>query len=202
MGLLGGGGVHAIDSHLYALIDMAERLAVPRIALHLLTDGRDTLPRSALGYLRKLLDYAHGRAQVASIGGRYYGMDRDKRWQRTELFYRAAVDGTGPSNSDPIAAVQHAYDSGVTDEFMLPVAITHDGIPVAPVHVYQVYQRVVATDHGAVMLWADSRLPALMKVYAQRFDRQGHPAWTTNGAVGGNFSTGIANVLAGVHGSS
>lgn len=56
-----------------------------------------------------------------------------------------------------------------------------DGIPVAPVHVYQVYQRVVATDHGAVMLWADSRLPALMKVYAQRFDRQGHPAWTTNG---------------------
>lgn len=132
MGLLGGGGVHAIDAHLYAVIDMAEQRSVPRVALHLLTDGRDTLPQSALGYLRDLLSYARGRAQVASIGGRYYGMDRDKRWQRTELFYRAAVDGTGPSNSDPIKAVQQAYDSGVTDEFILPVVITNDGIPVAP----------------------------------------------------------------------
>lgn len=132
MGLLGGGGVHAIDAHLYAVIDMAERLAVPRVALHLLTDGRDTLPQSARGYLRDLLSYARGRAQVASIGGRYYGMDRDKRWQRTELFYRAAVDGTGPSNSDPVAAIQQAYDSGVTDEFMLPVVITQNDIPVAP----------------------------------------------------------------------
>ena len=132
MGLLGGGGVHAIDAHLYAVIDMAERLAVPRVALHLLTDGRDTLPQSALGYLRDLLSHARGRAQVASIGGRYYGMDRDKRWQRTELFYRAAVDGAGPSNTDPIAAIQQAYGSGVTDEFILPVAITQNGIPVAP----------------------------------------------------------------------
>lgn len=134
MGLLGGGGVHAIDAHLYAVIDMAEQLGVPRVALHLLTDGRDTLPQSALGYLRNLLDYARGRAQVASIGGRYYGMDRDKRWQRTELFYRAAVDGTGPSNTDPIAVIQHAYDSGITDEFILPAVITHDGHPVAPMH--------------------------------------------------------------------
>ena len=132
MGLLGGGGVHAIDEHLYAVIDMAEQLRVPRVALHLLTDGRDTLPQSALGYLRALLAYARGRAQVASIGGRYYGMDRDRRWQRTELFYRAAVDGVGPSSSDPVNAVQQAYDSGVTDEFMLPVVITHDGNPVAP----------------------------------------------------------------------
>lgn len=132
MGLLGGGGVHAIDSHLYALIDMADQLGVPRVALHLLTDGRDSLPQSALGYLRQLLDHAHGRAQVASIGGRYFGMDRDTRWQRTELFYRAAIDGVGPNNSDPVAAIQSAYNNGVTDEFILPVAITRDGIPVAP----------------------------------------------------------------------
>jgi 2,3-bisphosphoglycerate-independent phosphoglycerate mutase len=132
MGLLGNGGVHAIDAHLYAVIDMAERLRVPRVALHLLTDGRDTLPQSALGYLRDLLKYVNGRAQVASIGGRYYGMDRDKRWQRTELFYRAAVDGVGPSATDPVAAVQRAYDDGVTDEFIVPVVITRDGAPVAP----------------------------------------------------------------------
>lgn len=134
MGLLGGGGVHAIDSHLYAVIDMAERLGVPSVALHLLTDGRDTLPQSALGYLRDLLNHARGRAQVASIGGRYYGMDRDKRWQRTELFYRAAVDGAGPSNTDPIAVIEQAYDSGVTDEFILPSVITHDGHPIAAMH--------------------------------------------------------------------
>ena len=134
MGLLGDGGVHAINTHLYAVIDMAERLSVPRVALHLLTDGRDTLPQSALGYLRDLLTYAGGRAQVASIGGRYYGMDRDKRWQRTELFYRAAVDGVGPSSTDPLVAIQQSYDNGVTDEFMLPVVITHDGSPVAPMH--------------------------------------------------------------------
>lgn len=134
MGLLGGGGVHAIDAHLYAVIDMADRLGVPRVALHLLTDGRDTLPQSALEYLRKLLEYSRGRARVASIGGRYYGMDRDKRWQRTELFYRAAVDGSGPANTDPIAVVQQAYDNGVTDEFILPAVITHDGAPVGAMH--------------------------------------------------------------------
>ncbi|HEY5086080.1 MAG TPA: 2,3-bisphosphoglycerate-independent phosphoglycerate mutase [Gemmatimonadaceae bacterium] len=132
MGLLGGGGVHAIDAHLYAVIDMAQQLGVPRVALHLLTDGRDTLPQSALEYLRQLLRYVNGRAQIASIGGRYYGMDRDKRWQRTELFYRAAVDGTGPRSEDPITAIQHSYESGVTDEFILPVVITHDDVPVAP----------------------------------------------------------------------
>ena len=142
MGLLGGGGVHAIDAHLYAVIDMAERLHVPHVALHLLTDGRDTLPKSALGYLKKLLEYAHGRAQgrahgrvqVASIGGRYYGMDRDKRWQRTELFYRAAVDGLGPESSDALSVIQHSYDSGVTDEFIIPAVITHDGVPIARMH--------------------------------------------------------------------
>jgi 2,3-bisphosphoglycerate-independent phosphoglycerate mutase len=131
MGLLGGGGVHAIDAHLYAVIDMAERLRVPRVALHLLTDGRDTLPKSALGYLTDLLNYARGRAQVASIGGRYYGMDRDKRWQRTELFYRAAVDGIGPEDSDPLNVIRKAYDAGITDEFIIPAVIVHNGAPVA-----------------------------------------------------------------------
>ena len=132
MGLLGGGGVHAIDAHLYSVIDMAEQLGVPRVALHLLTDGRDTAPKSALGYLRDLTAHMRGRAQIASIGGRYFGMDRDQRWQRTELFYRAAVDGRGPASTDPAAAIQHAYDEGVTDEFIKPVVITRDGLPVAP----------------------------------------------------------------------
>ena len=133
VGLLGKGGVHALDQHMFACIDLAEKHGVGKVAVHALTDGRDTMPTSGLGYMRDLLQYAHGRAKVASIGGRYYGMDRDKRWQRTELFYRAAVDGVGPQGTDPLAVIQAAYDRGETDEFIVPhVIVGEDGQPVAP----------------------------------------------------------------------
>jgi 2,3-bisphosphoglycerate-independent phosphoglycerate mutase len=133
MGLVGDGGVHAIDEHLFALIDMAERERVPRVAIHALLDGRDTLPKSALGYMRETVDYARGRAQVASLGGRYYGMDRDRRWPRTELWYRAAVEGVGPQVIDPVEAIRAAYERGETDEFIEPVVVIDaEGKPVAP----------------------------------------------------------------------
>ncbi|MFL5577364.1 MAG: 2,3-bisphosphoglycerate-independent phosphoglycerate mutase [Gemmatimonadaceae bacterium] len=133
MGLIGAGGVHAIDEHLFALIDLAGREGVQRVALHALLDGRDTLPKSALGYMQETLAYAGGRARVASLGGRYYGMDRDRRWQRTELWYRAAVGGVGPRVTDPVEAIRAAYDRGETDEFIKPmVVVDADGRPVAP----------------------------------------------------------------------
>src|SRR5256885_2513025 len=78
-GLIGNGGVHAVDKHLFALIDLAARERVPHVAIHALIDGRDTMPRSALGFMQQLLERAKGRAEVASVGGRYYGMDRDRR---------------------------------------------------------------------------------------------------------------------------
>ncbi len=131
-GLLGDGGVHATDMHLYALIDLAEREGLARVAVHAMTDGRDTLPHNGLGYMRKLLDYARGRAKIGSVGGRYFGMDRDKRWQRTEKWYRAAVAGVGPSATNPLAAIQEAYDRGVTDEFIEPMVIEQNRTPVAP----------------------------------------------------------------------
>jgi 2,3-bisphosphoglycerate-independent phosphoglycerate mutase len=138
LGLLGAGGVHAIDQHLFALIDLACRQGVERVAIHAMMDGRDTLPRSGAGYLRELLSFLHLKASafpathivVATIGGRYYGMDRDKRWQRTELFYRAAVDGVGPRATDPLDAVEASYKANVTDEFIVPVVIEQDGAPV------------------------------------------------------------------------
>jgi 2,3-bisphosphoglycerate-independent phosphoglycerate mutase len=133
MGLIGDGGVHAIDEHLFALVDLAEREQVPRVAIHALLDGRDTLPKSALGYMRETLDHARGRATVASLGGRYYGMDRDRRWQRTELWYRAAVEGVGPEVTDPIEAIRAAYERGETDEFIKPMVVVGDaGEPLAP----------------------------------------------------------------------
>lgn len=133
VGLIGNGGVHAVDTHLLALVDMAEREQVPRVAIHALLDGRDTLPRSALGFMRELVSRIRGRAEIASLGGRYYGMDRDKRWPRTELFFRAMVQGAGPRASNPGQAIQDAYDRGESDEFILPLVIERNGEPVATV---------------------------------------------------------------------
>jgi len=133
MGLIGSGGVHAIDKHLFALIDLCVKRDVPRIAVHALLDGRDTMPRSAFGYMRELLAYANDRAVVASLGGRYFGMDRDKRWERTEKWYRVSVDGVGPDAKDPLDVIRDAYDRNETDEFIRPTVIVgDDGKAVAP----------------------------------------------------------------------
>ncbi len=143
MGLLGSGGVHAIDQHLFALIDLAIRERVPKVAIHAFMDGRDTMPHSGLGYMHQLLDYIASRTgsalesdstrvRVASVSGRYYAMDRDKRWPRTELAYRAVVDGAGPSATSPVDTIRASYDGGVTDEFILPVAILEGDRAVAP----------------------------------------------------------------------
>jgi 2,3-bisphosphoglycerate-independent phosphoglycerate mutase len=133
VGLIGQGGVHAIDTHLLALLDLAERQGVPRVAIQVMLDGRDTMPRSGLGYLEELLSAAKGRAVVGSVGGRYFGMDRDHRWDRTEKWYNSAVRGVGPSATDPLQVVRDAYARDVTDEFVVPTAIVDaSGQPVAP----------------------------------------------------------------------
>jgi 2,3-bisphosphoglycerate-independent phosphoglycerate mutase len=131
LGLLGNGGVHSVDRHLWALLDLIEAQRVARVAVHAMLDGRDTLPRSALGFMEDALAHFRGRARVASVGGRYYGMDRDKRWPRTELAYRAIAEGRGPTALDPLALIRSAYDRDVTDEFIVPTVIVEDGAPVA-----------------------------------------------------------------------
>ncbi|MEP6551098.1 MAG: 2,3-bisphosphoglycerate-independent phosphoglycerate mutase, partial [Gemmatimonadales bacterium] len=127
LGLIGAGGVHAIDTHSFALLDLAKRQGVERVAIHAMLDGRDSLPKSALGYIKELLDYIRkigSPAKIASVSGRYYAMDRDRRWDRTELAYRAIVLGEGTPVTDPLDAIAKAYESGKTDEFMLPVVVT------------------------------------------------------------------------------
>ena len=134
-GLIGSGGVHAIDTHLLACLELGIRLEVPRIAVHGFLDGRDTLPSSALGYIQQLdRDIARicgSKGGIASLIGRYYAMDRDKRWERIRLAYDLLVHGTGAPATDPAAAVQAAYQRGETDEFIKPIAIQRDGAPVA-----------------------------------------------------------------------
>jgi 2,3-bisphosphoglycerate-independent phosphoglycerate mutase len=134
VGLIGNGGVHAIDTHLCALIDVCAARDVPHIAVHAMLDGRDTMPRSGLAYMRELIARAKGRAVVGSLGGRYFGMDRDKRWDRTEKWYRAAVEGVGPTAEDPLQVIASAYERNETDEFITPTAIVKNGKPVAAMH--------------------------------------------------------------------
>lgn len=134
IGLLGSGGVHAIDTHLFALLDLARRQGLTRVAIHAFLDGRDTLPKSALGYMQELLDYIRktgSPAKIATVSGRYYAMDRDRRWDRTGLAYRAMVEGQGPSVTDPLEAISQAYEAGKTDEFIPPVVVNEKGEPVA-----------------------------------------------------------------------
>jgi 2,3-bisphosphoglycerate-independent phosphoglycerate mutase len=129
VGLLGPGGVHAIDTHLLACIELGMRLEVPRIAIQGFLDGRDTLPAIGADVVAKLLDdmrrLAGERAVLASLTGRYYAMDRDKRWDRTRLAYDALVRGEGRAATDGVRAVRESYAEGVTDEFVKPIVL-HD----------------------------------------------------------------------------
>ena len=135
MGLFGPGGVHAHEDHLHALLDLVQRENFTRVYLHLFLDGRDVLPRSALGFLDTLeANLARtGVGQVATVIGRYYAMDRDKRWERTGRAYGAMVDGVGATAPDARTAIQQAYAYDTSDEFVLPTVITRDGAPVATV---------------------------------------------------------------------
>jgi 2,3-bisphosphoglycerate-independent phosphoglycerate mutase len=129
--LIGPGGVHANDRHLVALARLAHREGVPRIAVHALLDGRDTPPSSALGFMRDLetrLTVAHPDARIASVGGRYYAMDRDTRWERTERGYDAIVHGAAAHRaSSATAAIEAAYGRDETDEFVVPTVIEVGG---------------------------------------------------------------------------
>lgn len=131
--LLGNGGVHAYDQHLFALIELCARQGVPRVYLHAMLDGRDTPPTSGLEFLRETLRQLEGRGQLASLSGRYFGMDRDSRWERTGVWYRAAVQGAGEQTRDALGLMETAYASGTSDEFLPPhVLVDDDGEPVGP----------------------------------------------------------------------
>jgi 2,3-bisphosphoglycerate-independent phosphoglycerate mutase len=137
MGLLGNGGVHAIDRHLLATIAAFVAHDVPRIAIHGFLDGRDSAPSGAAQTVaqlqRDLETIGGGRTVIASLIGRYFAMDRDRRWERTKLAYDLAVHAAGRATTDPVAAIQESYAQGVTDEFVQPIVCTSpDGEPLAP----------------------------------------------------------------------
>ena len=125
LGLIGPGAIHAVDEHILAMVDLAHRAGLPpgRVLLHAFTDGRDTAPRSAAALMPALLERLGGRATVATVSGRYYAMDRDRRWDRTALAWDAIVHGRGQRAPTAAEAVRQAYARDESDEFVLPTVI-------------------------------------------------------------------------------
>ena len=135
MGLLSDGGVHSHNTHLYGLLEMAKREGLKKVYVHCFLDGRDTPPASGKEFVEQLETKMKeiGVGEIGVISGRYYAMDRDNRWDRVELAYKALTQGEGVKGTDAAAAVQASYDDDKTDEFVLPTVIEKDGKPVATI---------------------------------------------------------------------
>nr|MDQ5867494.1 2,3-bisphosphoglycerate-independent phosphoglycerate mutase [Chloroflexota bacterium] len=129
LGLLGPGGVHSHWAHLFALLELAKRRGIDKVIYHAFTDGRDTPPQSGRAFMQTVLDRFRevGVGRVGSVSGRYYAMDRDKRWDRVEKAYNALVMGQGRRFNDPLEVFAASYAEGVTDEFIVPTVIAAEG---------------------------------------------------------------------------
>ena len=122
MGLTSNGGVHSSLDHLFTLCDISEKYGIKNTYVHCFMDGRDTDPRSGKGFIQQLTDHIQGtNTAIASIIGRFYAMDRDKRWDRIKVAYDLLVGGEGKQATDMVEAMQESYDEGVTDEFIKPI---------------------------------------------------------------------------------
>ena len=129
MGLLSTGGVHSHLNHIFGMLDMAKKMGVEKVYVHCFLDGRDVPPKSGAGFVAQLKQKCDevGNAKIATIQGRFWGMDRDKRWDRVEKGYNAIVCGEGVMDSDPVHAVEASYAADKTDEFVEPVVVCADG---------------------------------------------------------------------------
>src|ERR1700733_899557 len=141
LGLLSDGGVHSHIQHLFALLEMAKQQKVEKVFVHCFMDGRDPPPNSGRDFVRQLQKKMRelGIGEIATLSGRYYAMDRDNRWERVELAYRAVVHGEAETRAtDPIAALQKSYEQGITDEFVKPIIVTKgedaSATPVGKIH--------------------------------------------------------------------
>lgn len=130
IGLLSDGGVHSHIDHLKGLISILNAKGLKNVFVHAFMDGRDTDPKGGYPYLSDLLSHMKKTTgKLASVVGRYYAMDRDKRWERVKLAYDLMVKGVGEKTTDPLKAVQQSYEKNVTDEFILPISVLNDGKP-------------------------------------------------------------------------
>jgi len=135
LGLVSDGGVHSHTSHLRGLIDASQEFGLPKVFVHAFTDGRDVDPKSGKGYIQDLENYLQNTtAKIASVVGRYYAMDRDKRWERVKLAYDLVVNGTGKHTTNLVQSIADSYAENVTDEFILPLtAVDANDAPIATI---------------------------------------------------------------------
>lgn len=135
MGLLSDGGVHSHIRHLYALLELAKRKGIENVYVHCFLDGRDTPPASAEGYIAKLEEKMKEKeiGKIASITGRFYAMDRDKRWERVQKAYNAMVNGEGQKAPTAISAIEASYQKEIFDEFVEPTLICNNDVPIATI---------------------------------------------------------------------
>ncbi len=135
IGLVSDGGVHSHINHLKAICDLCKQKGLSQVFIHVFTDGRDTDPKSGLGFISELEAHLKNSAgTIATVSGRYYAMDRDKRWERVKLAYDCLVHAKGPTAPNAVTAIEKAYEAGTTDEFILPTVITKEnGEPVASI---------------------------------------------------------------------
>ncbi|KAK1783322.1 BPG-independent [Copromyces sp. CBS 386.78] len=127
-GLISHGGVHAKQTHLYALLKAAKEAGVPKVYIHFFGDGRDTDPKSGAGYMQELLETIKeiGMGELATVVGRYYAMDRDKRWERVEVALKGLYLGEGEESTDPVKTIKERYEKGENDEFLKPIIVGGD----------------------------------------------------------------------------
>lgn len=127
-GLVSDGGVHSNIVHLFALLEVAKEMKVPKVIVHFFGDGRDTDPKSGAGHMQDLLDKMKelGTGEIGTVVGRYFIMDRDKRWDRVEIGLKGLVSGEGEDSSDPVATIKERYEKGETDEFLKPIIVGGD----------------------------------------------------------------------------
>lgn len=135
IGLVSSGGVHSHNTHLYALLRLAKMKDFHNVYVHVILDGRDVTPKAGKEDVEELINKIEeiGIGKIATVSGRYYAMDRDKRWERTELAYDAFVLGSGKEDNNPILAIEKSYNEGITDEFMIPTVIKENNKPIATV---------------------------------------------------------------------
>jgi len=132
-GLVSDGGVHSHNTHIYGLLELAKRHGLEKVYVHCFLDGRDTPPASGKDYVQELTHKMQelGVGEVASVMGRYYAMDRDNRWDRVELAYKALTKGEGEAAADGVSAIAASYEKGVNDEFVVPAVVRKEGKPLA-----------------------------------------------------------------------
>ncbi len=134
IGLISDGGVHSMDTHLYKLCDVTKEFGLEKVYIHAITDGRDTDPKSGLGFMTNLVNHLKtSNGKIATLIGRYYGMDRDKRWERVKEAYDLYIHSKGTQSEDVLEAIKKSYSMDITDEFIKPVVITENGKPLAAI---------------------------------------------------------------------